>query len=199
MAKLNYNPEEKQLFMLNMLANVNSGIITRRTSEKGKKALGQCAKSIQALLKKPAIKAVVGDWELAWGPYISYSQMSLSANDYAEIKAALENENTAPNHSESFDDTDLNHLELNLFASLGAIPTPNTVDFSEEQLNSGSSHLVTDNTMYAIRRVNKTANDSGPDYFIGIAGTNSVSPFGWFKEDFDVATMKAWSLSLIHI
>jgi hypothetical protein len=51
--------------------------------------------------------------------------------------------------------------------------------------------------MYAIECI-KHPDDvkQGPDYFIGIAGTNSVSPFGWFKEDFDVATMKKWKTSL---
>jgi len=58
----------------------------------------------------------------------------------------------------------------------------------------GNLVYVTDNTMYMAQ------SKSNPnEYFIGIAGTNSVSKIGWFKEDFDVKGVVAWPPSFLDI
>ncbi|BDS10384.1 lipase family protein [Aureispira anguillae] len=207
--KLKYSPEERQLYLLNMFANVNSGYIPIGLSaKKNMDRLINCTNSIQKILENDEIKKTVGTWELVWGPFISCSKMDVSQKDHlafakslAAIKAERNNleSNTNVEGEQNFKLED----ELGFGSTLGfgglmgnvgnllneAAPSE---ELGEENRRRGL-YQVTDNTMYVIKCV-KQPDDvkDGPDYFIGIAGTNSVSPFGWFKEDFDVATMKKW-------
>lgn len=198
-SKLNPTAEERQLFMLNMLANVNSGLIVK--GKKNANVLVECTNNINALLENEKVQAVVGKWKLAWGPFISYSQMELSHNAQAEhakfladLRQELEKNPDEANYLEQADEAGIfSSFELGHLASLGSILNDNELDSNESLSESGSDFLVTDNTMYAIRCIEQPKDvKNGPDYFIGIAGTNSVSPFGWFKEDFDVETMQEW-------
>lgn len=60
--------------------------------------------------------------------------------------------------------------------------------FSKEEKPSSSSKAkwVAHNAMFMLKK------EGREEYFIGVAGTNGISAFDWFKEDFEVSTMVAW-------
>ncbi|GEM_PF-1587476 len=51
---------------------------------------------------------------------------------------------------------------------------------------------VADNVIYIAREMDASGNP-GPNYFIGIAGTNPISWYGWLNEDFAVKATYPWS------
>lgn len=202
-SQLNPTKEQQQLFVLNMLANVNSGLVTSGKTPNDVQLLVDCTNNIELLLKDPAIKAIVGEWELVWGPYISYSQMNISpqkAKEHAEFVTNLKKElgnNSEESHAlEQSEENDFSSLGLEFLTGLSTLTSSHNLETSNSFIDKGSNHLVTDNLMYAIQCKKQPDGVQGPNYFIGIAGTNSVSPFGWFKEDFDVKNMKTWTTAL---
>ncbi len=54
--------------------------------------------------------------------------------------------------------------------------------------NPNAAQVVADNTMMVVYN----NNPNQPLFVIGIAGTNAVSTYGWFKEDFGVNTLVDW-------
>jgi len=57
------------------------------------------------------------------------------------------------------------------------------------QCAAGAKDCVTDNTMVLLKRI---GDFDAPEYVLAIAGTNKVSPFGWFTEDFNVKQLVIW-------
>jgi hypothetical protein len=53
--------------------------------------------------------------------------------------------------------------------------------------NQTAAKVVADNTMMLVY------NQSSNQFVVGIAGTNAVSMYGWFQEDFGVNTLVEWS------
>ncbi|MEO0472091.1 MAG: hypothetical protein AAF206_20855, partial [Bacteroidota bacterium] len=52
-------------------------------------------------------------------------------------------------------------------------------------------YVLTDNLMYVL----KSTDGNAITYSIGVSGTNMISYFGWFTEDFEVQDHKAWDAS----
>ena len=196
---------ERQLYVLNMLANINSDLIVKGTGKSAVETLVTSTKSLEQSLQRPEIQKVIGEWELVWGPYISYSEMQVDlekyANLWAEFQEEVESHPLYARFLEQENDLKADQEEdgAPYLQGLADLLTGEALDVKDNKaiLPGGDKHLVTDNTMYVVRcKKHPEGVTDGPDYFIGIAETNTVSPYGWFKEDFDVSTTKAWKEAL---
>jgi len=63
---------------------------------------------------------------------------------------------------------------------------PGLLSKEEKPSTATESKWVAHNAMFMLKK------EGCEEYFIGVAGTNGISAFDWFKEDFEVSTMVAW-------
>lgn len=66
------------------------------------------------------------------------------------------------------------------------------VIFSKNSSDCQDSCVV-DNLLVLFKNVSK--DNGAPDYVLATSGTNDISTFGWFHEDFDAYQMKQWPLT----
>ncbi len=67
---------------------------------------------------------------------------------------------------------------------------------SDYEPRDPNKKIVTDNLMYVAKgKVDNTGDDM---YVIALSGTNPVSVYGWFSEDFNVNEMVPWSADILN-